>query len=149
MFSNSIKYHSRLAHYFSSQSLFFDGDQRKKPHIRKITELPWQLLKVKEWENLKNCLSDLTLLNIAYFQDEYFVRNCWKEIEINTDFTFLKAYKNIINEVNNYIENILPLVNNTGIGSGDIVDLIGNPLNEKSRTEYIQTLRARGVMVVY
>ena len=47
----------------------------------------------------------------------------------------------------NQITNIKPLVDNPGIGKGDIVGLDGNPLNEKSINEYIPALQARGVHV--
>jgi len=40
-------------------------------------------------------------------------------------------------------------VNNKGLGAGDVVELYGNPLNEKSIIEYIPALRARGVNVFW
>jgi len=48
---------------------------------------------------------------------------------------------------NNQITDILPLVNNRGLGPGDIVALDGNPLNEKSINDYIPDLQFRGVFV--
>jgi len=50
---------------------------------------------------------------------------------------------------NNLIEDILPLVNNEDISEGDTVDLLKNPLSEKSINEYIPQLKARGVTVYY
>ncbi len=47
----------------------------------------------------------------------------------------------------NKIEDIEPLVKNKGIGEGVIIELIGNPLNEKSLNEYIPQLVARGAII--
>ena len=49
----------------------------------------------------------------------------------------------------NQIKNIKPLVENPGIGKGDIVGLDGNPLDEISLNEYIPELQARGVLVTW
>ena len=50
---------------------------------------------------------------------------------------------------NNLITNIQPLVQNTGIGSNDYVNLTGNPLDDISINTYIPQLQARGVTVNY
>ena len=49
----------------------------------------------------------------------------------------------------NTIEDIAALVNNQGINSGDVVDLIANPLNHTSIDEYINVLKNRGVLVTW
>jgi len=49
----------------------------------------------------------------------------------------------------NHIEDILPLVYNDGLGNRDYMELVNNPLNEKSVNEYIPELRARGVRVLW
>ncbi len=49
----------------------------------------------------------------------------------------------------NRILDIAPLVANTGLGSGDYVDLRGNTLNDTSRNTHIPALRARGVRVLF
>ncbi|MYK19847.1 leucine-rich repeat domain-containing protein [Candidatus Poribacteria bacterium] len=45
------------------------------------------------------------------------------------------------------ISDIAPLVANTGLGSGDIVDLRDNPLDEAATNTHIPALQARGVTV--
>jgi len=50
---------------------------------------------------------------------------------------------------NNLIADIYPLVQNGGLGTGDIVYLSGNPLSEDSINIYIPELVARGVIVTY
>ena len=48
---------------------------------------------------------------------------------------------------NNNIADISPLVTNTGLGSGDMVDVRGNPLSTESINTHISTLQSRGVTV--
>ncbi len=48
---------------------------------------------------------------------------------------------------NNSISFLSPLVANTGLGSGDLIELWGNPLNEASIRTHIPALRDRGVDV--
>ena len=47
----------------------------------------------------------------------------------------------------NNIEDIEPLVNNAGLGTGAAIDLRGNPLNDQSRDVHVPALEARGVAV--
>jgi len=49
----------------------------------------------------------------------------------------------------NQITDITPLVNNAGLGTGDIVSLNNNPLSEESLNTHIPALQARGVTVNY
>ena len=49
----------------------------------------------------------------------------------------------------NQIEDIGPLVANTGLGEEDWVVLRDNPLSEMARKEQIPALEARGVNVIY
>ena len=48
---------------------------------------------------------------------------------------------------NNSISDLSPLIANTGLRSGDTVDVDGNPLNNAAINIYIPTLRSRGVTV--
>jgi len=50
---------------------------------------------------------------------------------------------------NNSISNIAPLVANTGLGSGDTVNLRFNPLSDTSIEKHIPALQDRGVTVYY
>jgi len=49
----------------------------------------------------------------------------------------------------NQISDIKPLVDNSGLGGGDVVDLRSNPLSAISLNTYIPQLEARGVNVLY
>ncbi len=48
---------------------------------------------------------------------------------------------------NNLISDIFPLIQNSGINNGDVVDLSDNPLNTISINTNIPQLEARGVTV--
>ena len=49
----------------------------------------------------------------------------------------------------NQISDISPLVQNEGLGTGDYINLLSNPLSSDSINIYIPQLEARGVVVVY
>ncbi|MCL0033828.1 leucine-rich repeat domain-containing protein, partial [Thermodesulfovibrionales bacterium] len=49
----------------------------------------------------------------------------------------------------NQISDLSPLMNNEGLGAGDKLNLLDNPLSEKSLNTYIPELEARGVVVLY
>ena len=49
----------------------------------------------------------------------------------------------------NHISDLSPLVANTGLGSGDTVDVRGNPLSYQSIHTHIPTLQSRGVTVEF
>ena len=51
--------------------------------------------------------------------------------------------------LNNSISDISPLVRNTGLGSGDWIDLRGNVLNNTSINTHIPTLQSRGIVVEF
>jgi len=75
----------------------------------------------------------------------------WIALEKNiiSDISALRNLPNLeyVRLWDNQITNIKPLVDNAGIGEGDIVGLNGNPLDEISINEYISALQARGVLV--
>jgi len=58
----SIKYHTCLSNYFFTQFLFIDGDLKKKPHIRKCIELPFQQTKAEMWDEVTDTLCDLEFI---------------------------------------------------------------------------------------
>ncbi len=79
-----------------------------------------------------------------------------------TNLTWLALYGNSISDISalegltnltsldlriNSISDISPLVANTGLGSGDSVDVRGNPLSYSSIYTHIPTLQSRGVTV--
>jgi hypothetical protein len=59
---SSTKYHTTLANYLSAQSLFFNGDLQKKPHIRNCMELPFQQTKARLWNEVTDTFCDLEFI---------------------------------------------------------------------------------------
>lgn len=41
-------YQKTLATYFQSKPLYLDGEEFKKPNVRKLVERPWQLSKAQK-----------------------------------------------------------------------------------------------------
>ena len=77
----------------------------------------------------------------------------WLELERNniSDISPVVGLTNLtgLNLSDNGISDISPLVANTGLGSGDTVDVRGNPLSYQSIRTHIPTLQSRGVTVEF
>ncbi|HGE73204.1 TPA: DUF4062 domain-containing protein, partial [Candidatus Poribacteria bacterium] len=101
------KEHSLLADYFAKQKL----------NARRIDEQPWQLAQAKEWKRLYDLLSDLPFFNSAWEADEFEVKAYWSQIENNSSFHKVEAYKMVIGSPEkylNYVESIAKLFYETG-----------------------------------
>jgi hypothetical protein len=59
---NKDKRHEVLARYFENQSLYIERGQEKYPHLRKISELPYQQTHGKLWNALYETLTDFEFL---------------------------------------------------------------------------------------
>ncbi|MEO0852903.1 MAG: leucine-rich repeat domain-containing protein, partial [Cyanobacteria bacterium J06648_11] len=68
-----------------------------------------------------------------------------------TDLSGLEFFTNLsdLNLSDNAIADISPLVNNVGLGSGDVVNLENNPLEAAALQVQIPTLESRGVQVEF
>ena len=77
----------------------------------------------------------------------------WLDLERNhiSDISPVAGLTNLtgLNLSENGISDISPLVVNTGLGSGDKVDVRGNPLSYQSIHAHIPTLQSRGVTVEF
>jgi tetratricopeptide (TPR) repeat protein len=51
-------YHRSLAAYWGSQPLHWQSGQTTRPNLRKMTELPWQLVEAGDWPQTIACFSD-------------------------------------------------------------------------------------------
>ncbi|MGD8782691.1 MAG: leucine-rich repeat domain-containing protein, partial [Ignavibacteria bacterium] len=104
-------------------------------------------------------LSVLRYLRLSYCNVENIsaISNCTQLMRLYldgnniTDITPLEELTNIylLDLKYNEITNIEPLVNNSSLGQGAAVSLIGNPLDEISINQYIPELQNRGVTVFY
>jgi WD40 repeat protein len=54
--------HQQLAQYFRGQKLWTEKDSHKKPNLRKVSELPFQLTKAGAWTDLLSLLSSLDFI---------------------------------------------------------------------------------------
>ena len=93
-----------------------------------------------------NSISDLTpLSNLTNLE--------WLDLE-NNSIVDISPLSNLTNLQrlyldNNSISDLTPLVANTGLGSGDQVDVRNNPLSTTSINTHIPALQDRGVRVVF
>ncbi len=59
---NQTKYNKNLAGYFSGKPLYLDGLDHKKPHVRKLMELPWQMTEAAMWDEVTETLCNLDFI---------------------------------------------------------------------------------------
>ena len=60
--ADKLNRHKILARYFGDQPLFIQREQEKYPHLRKISELPFQQTNGKLWDDLYETLTDFEFL---------------------------------------------------------------------------------------
>lgn len=135
-----------------------DGDLSSLTDLTRLTFL---------WAPTCN-ITDLTpLKKLTKMQTLYFDNNQIEDLTPLADMTQLEkailSYNNIsdLTPLENWVSiaslqlymnpitDILSLVNNPGLGEGDMVLLNGLALNEKSINEYIPALKTRGVVVTW
>ena len=129
--------------------------------LSNLTNLTWLDL----WDN---SISDISALsNLTNLTELYLYNNSISDISALsnlTNLTWLHLASNSISDISalsnltnlerlylasNSISDISPLVANTGLGSGDTVDLRSNPLSSTSIYTHIPALQRRGVTVVF
>ncbi len=93
-----------------------------------------------------NSISDISVLSgLTNLTDLSLCQNNISDISVLsglTNLTYLRLD-------NNSISDLSPLVSNTGLGTGDRVDVRGNSLSAVSHQTHIPTLQGRGVTVVF
>ena len=93
---------------------------------------------------VNNSISDLTpLSNLTNLQGLILVNNSISDLTPLSDLTNLQT----LWLQNNSISDLAPLVANTGLGSGDDVNVKDNPLSDVSINTHIPALQDRGVKV--
>ena len=115
-----------------------------------------------------NSISDISALsNLTNLTELILYRNSISDISALsnlTNLTTLWLYRNSISDIsalsnltnlttlilfNNSISDLAPLVTNTGLGSGDEVDVRSNPLSATSINTHIPALQGRGINVQF
>ena len=93
-----------------------------------------------------NSISDIAALaNLTNLESLYLANNSISDIAALADLTNLTS----LSLWNNSVSDLSPLVANTGLGSGDTVDVRRNPLRYLSIHTHIPTLQDRGVRVLF
>ena len=93
-----------------------------------------------------NQISDISpLASLTSLTNLYLANNQISDISPLESLTCLSELALQLNQ----ISDIYPLVQNAGLSTGDVVRLVGNPLNSDSINIYIPELEARGVTVYY
>jgi hypothetical protein len=104
-----------------------------------LTSLTYLYLRANQISDISalSGLTSLTYLNLHYNQI--------------SDISALSGLTSLIDLWLHYnqISDIKPLVDNSGLSTGDLVDLRSNPLSPTSVYTYIPQLQARGVQVLY
>ena len=84
---------------------------------------------------------------------EFTVNLTWLDLSSNdiTNISVLEGLTNLTHLIlsSNNITDLAGLVANTGLGTGDNVDITGNPLNVTSQSTHIPSLQTRGVRVTF
>ena len=88
----NIKYHSILSFYFYSFPHFIDGDNQKKPHIRKCMELPFQQTKAELWDEVTD-----TLCNLDFIQAKAVAK---------MTYDLVKDFNDVLEVIPDNVENI-------------------------------------------
>jgi tetratricopeptide (TPR) repeat protein len=112
--------HRRLADYFASSG--------PAPTIRQVEELPWQLRAVKNWPRLVELLSSPAFFMAAWSADAFEVKNHWAQIEANSEFRIVDAYRYASNDP----ETPMPLLWSAALLLSDTgYDLDAGTLNDR------------------
>ncbi len=91
-----------------------------------------------------NSITDLTPLSgLIRLERLYLSRNRLTDLKPLSGLTSLRSLSLSVNS----ITDISPLVSNTGLGTGDLVDVENNPLSAMSYKTHIPALQDRGVIV--
>ena len=136
--NNRIKNISPLASMRNLQRLAIGGNQ-----ISDLTPLT-NLFLLQELHLDDNRISNFTPLANLFFLTQLSLQdNSVSDLTPLTNLTSLTRLR----LQGNSITDISALVSNTGLDSGDQVDLRGNPLNEASIQQHIPALQLRGVTV--
>ena len=138
--SNSISDISALSRLTNLEILYIWGNS-----ISDISVLS-RLTNLKELYTGSNSISDISSLSgLTNLTMLYLDRNSISDISVLSRLTNLK----VLDLDRNSISDISPLVANTGLGSGDTVDLKSNPLSNASINTHIPALQRRGVTVEF
>ena len=166
---NGIEYCINLRRLHLYQSQIIDISP-----LSSLTNLPYlhlqdnPIMDISQLSNLTNLqllsLENTQISDISHLAKLTDIRVLYLDDNLIQDISTISVLKKIgdwsgwmkeVNGVNihlglsyNQIEDISPLVNNPGIGEGDVIDLTGNPLNDEAYDVHIPALQERGVNIL-
>ncbi|MYK51262.1 MAG: leucine-rich repeat domain-containing protein, partial [Gemmatimonadetes bacterium] len=136
--NNSISDVTPLSNLTSLESLYLSSN-----NISDVTPLS-NLTSLERLFLENNSISDVTpLSNLTSLETLFLSSNNISDVTPLSNLTSLKW----LGLGNNSISDLAPLVANTGLGSGDEVDVSNNPLSATSINTHIPALQSRGVEV--
>jgi tetratricopeptide (TPR) repeat protein len=103
-----LRYSRALAKYFSAKPLYLD-EEKKKPNIRKVAELPWHFWKIADWGKLYEILSETEFFNLSWQFSAFDVKRYWSSIERNSKLSIVEAYSEILRNPDKYHKLFLKL----------------------------------------
>jgi len=150
-----------LENLVNLEKLDLSNNNIENPNLSGLENLTELNLSNNELANIES-LSELTNLTSLNLESDNLIDISSLENLVN--LTTLNLKNNSISDISilqklnsletldlseNNIVGIEPLVNNDGIGDGDVIDLRGNPLSEEAINTHIPALEDRGVTVYY
>ncbi|WP_321421387.1 DUF4062 domain-containing protein [uncultured Methanobacterium sp.] len=104
--NENTEYNQKIIEYFK---IMPNSSSYNKPNLRKISELPYQLVLTRKWKDLSNLLANLEFLSNILEINDYEVYKLWRKIEENSIFTISKTYEYVFQNMNLYL-NYLPVL---------------------------------------
>ena len=136
--SNQISDLSPLSGLTQLKSLFLPGNQ-----ISDVSPLSG-LAQLSDLGLSENQISDVSPLSgLTQLESLFLSRNQISDVSPLSGLTQIA----VLILADNQISDLSPLVANAGLGDGDTVNLVGNPLSDEALTTQIPALQARGVAV--
>jgi len=131
----------------------YDNQINDLSPLKGLTNLQWLFLHTNQISDISP-LANLTNIRGLYLDDNLITNisilsvlknigdwSGWMKVENGVGIHLGLSY--------NQISDISPLVNNPGIGEGDVIDLTGNPLNDEAYDVHIPVLQERGVNILF
>ena len=81
-------YHNKIAEYFHENKLILSQK-------RIFQELPWQLMKAKEWHSLYSLLQDFSFVSPMWNYDPYIIKSYWVSLEEEYKTMETRIYRRI------------------------------------------------------
>jgi len=99
--------HLRVAQYFADREI----------SLRKVDELPWQMVKARSWNELYGLLSEMPFFRAAWDQNKFDVMSYWAVLQRNSSLNMVDAYQPVLldpEQHTSYVWDVALLLDNAG-----------------------------------